>query len=164
MAMVSTPPSSSVFFTSLTELRMPVEASRTMSIFTSAGRKPCRSFTTRRTPSTTAMVFSPCALMMSMDSARWPFTSAVFSSSCWPSSISAIAPSVTAVVLPPAPRRATIMLRKSCGPVRRARSCTIFSWLGVTMEPAGTSWFSEPSTRTTWSAPIFCASIASRFR
>ena len=30
-------------FTSCTELRMPVEASRTMSIFTSAGRTPCSS-------------------------------------------------------------------------------------------------------------------------
>ena len=160
MAMVRPAPSSKVFFTSATELRMPVDASRTISTFTPAGSNPCMSSTALRTPSSTPMVFSPCALTMSIESARSPLMSAALSSSCWPSAISATCPSVTA--LPP--RRATIRLRKSAGVPMRARICTIFSWPGVTTDPAGSSWFSLCRARITWSAPTFCASSASRSR
>ena len=84
---VRTAPSTMLRWTLATELRIAVDASRTTDTSTSAGTTPedCISASRPRTPSTTAMVFSSCALTMSIAIARRPSTSATSSRSSSPS-------------------------------------------------------------------------------
>ena len=88
---VRSAPSTILRWTLETELRMEVEASRTTTSFTSGGSCALLSASAVfLTPSTTAMVFSPCAFTTSIDTARAPLTSELVSRSCSLSTISAI--------------------------------------------------------------------------
>ena len=136
--MVSAAPSISVMRTSLTELRMLNEASRTISSLTSGGSSRASFATMSRTPSATSMVLAPCDLTISTDRPRLPLIRATLSSSAWASATSATSPSITG--LPP--RRATIRRRKSSVVPARPRICTTCSRPPPDTLPTGTSWFS----------------------
>jgi hypothetical protein len=92
---VSSAPSISVRFTSFTLSSMLIDESSVTLSCTPGGNCDCRRVTSSRTPCATSTVFSPCALMIDRNSARWPLSSATLSGSCWPSATSASWSSVT---------------------------------------------------------------------
>ncbi len=154
MTTVSSAPSTMLRWTLATELRIAVDASRTTDTVTSGGNSPASPATVRRTLSTTAIVFSPCARTTSSATARLPSTSALVSGSSSPSITSATCDRKTGWP----PRRATMIRPKSATLAIFARICTTCSRSRETSVPAGSSWFSLASACITWSTPTFSAS------
>jgi hypothetical protein len=153
---VSAAPSISVRCTLATDTRMARELSRLISVRTPGGSSACASSSALRSPSTTAMVFSPWLFCTDSSTVRWPLNSARLSISCGPSTTSATCHSLTGTPF----LRATTMSRKSSGRLSRASICTTRSCSRERMAPRGSSWFSLRTAATTWSMEMPSESIA----
>ena len=95
MKIVRIPPRIKVVWTSSTESRIMIEASRTISILVPGGSSGCRRAISFFTSSTTETVFAPDCFWMSSATAGTPFTSARDRGSSIPSTTPATSPSST---------------------------------------------------------------------